>query len=196
MNNLAWKKAIIVKSGFISRHRISSKNLRENYRPVGEAKIEGKWRIVYGRRNREIIPKTKFKLRQLKAIREKPITGMLTKEEIEHPKVEVTGLVSVSYESKKNSSFHAEMIFEWYGPGSFNIETLLDGAVEVLITTLPEIERIPFELASVVTPDFNRRGVERSVPYDGQRLNEMDFEIFIPRVGGRVLQSGTARVEA
>ena len=192
---MAWKKAIIAKSGSISRRRISSKNLRENYRPVGEAKIEGKWRIVYGRRNREIIPKTKFKLRQLKAIREKPITGMLTKEEIEHPKVEVTGLVGVYYDGE---FFHAELLFKWYGRGTFDAEVLLDEAVQILLSELPNIERISYELVAspLMHEDIRVRGIGEVIRYDGQRVNEMDYQIFIPKAGSRCLWAGSTRVDA
>jgi hypothetical protein len=108
--------------------------------------------------------------------------------------VEVTGLVSVSYEGKRKGGFHAEMLFTWHGARNFNVEKLLESATGVLIDVLPEIERIPYELASAVGPDFDRRGVERVVDYSGSDYDSMEFQVFIPRAGGRVLTTGNARV--
>ena len=193
---MAYKRLIVNKLGHVTPHAIRKKTLRD-YRVVSEARFKGRWVNVYQKRGHgEQVKSNTYKLRPTLEELAKPMTGMLTKEEVEHPKLEVKGLVSVSYESKRKS-FHAEMLFFWYGPVGFDEQQLLDNAVQVLMDTLPDIERIPFELASQVSADFDRRGIESVNPYSGQRENEMDFEIYIPKAGyGRALLVGSAMVTA
>jgi hypothetical protein len=185
------KYLVANKSGVVSNRKISGRNLRTNYK----ATATSRGRRVYIKKGSESALKSRrYKIRYI-APKSQPLKSRVYAQERLGGGVEVTGLVSVSYESR-TKTFHAEMLFEWYGKAGFDEEKLLDNAVEVLIDTLPEIERIPFELASMVAPDFDRRGIEQVREYDGDRENEMDFEIFIPKVGGRVLTTGSARIEA
>lgn len=186
---MAKRKYFVVnKAGVISDRPMGRPTPRKGFSKVGQ--IKG--RNVYAKRDGS------FKSRKYKLSRTRPISPVVR--ELPHERqrglVEVKGLVSVSYESKRKS-FHAEMLFFWYGPVGFDEQKLLDNAVQVLIDTLPEIERIPFELAFQVSADFDRRGIESVNPYSSQRENEMDFEIYIPRAGyGRALLVGNARVVA
>jgi hypothetical protein len=185
---MASRKYLIVdKRGVVARRKLSAKNRKANYKIIGSSK----GRLVLRKTTYEAQPvrSRRYKVREkmFKPRVSVPLDG-------ETKTVEVTGLVSVSYESKKKSSFHAEMLFRWYGNRGFDENKLLDGATEILMDTLPNIEKIPFELASVVSPDFNRRGIESTTESMSGRINEMDFEIFIPKVGGRALTSGSARL--
>ena len=206
---MARKYLAVNKNGNIGAHAIKGgRNLRENY--VKVARFRG--RNVYAKKGSGfenegrtyITPPKKGGFRLIDFVppeRGGGGGGPGPKPPPEPPEglVEVTGLVSVNAVSDgiakgKNSSFHAEMLFFWYGRPGFNEGKLLDLATEILIETLPELERISFELASCCAKDQSRGGIEQVKPYGGQKFNEMEFEIFIPRVGGRVLTTGNARV--
>ena len=181
------------------------KNLRANYVPRA---LCGR-RVVYSKVVRhgnieEIagLYSRKYKIRpgyQKKAIEK--VEERRKREEEERRKreegeqVEVSGLVGVYYDG---DFFHAELLFKWWGRRGFNEERLLDEAVQILLSELPNIERISFEL--VTSPnmyeDVKVRGISDIQPYSGQNRDEMDYEIFIPKAGTRVLWTDRARVTA
>jgi len=110
-------------------------------------------------------------------------------------KVKVVGLVSVIYTRKKY--FHAEMLFTWYGRQGFNDGKLLQNALNMFREDiLPEIERIPFELVAseYLIADEMRLGIEPTQAYEGGAEDEMDFEVFIPKRGGRAITTGSAHI--
>jgi hypothetical protein len=176
------KKPVYVKKG-VPIKPIGSKSKKYVFkREVKVQKAKRKARI----RTRRYRAKAKPKV-----IKQKP------KEEKPEGLVEVRGLVGVEYNEKKY--FHAEMLFDWWGPSNFNVDKLLDSAVEILKFKIPEIERIPYELASHprLYEDKKVRGIVRTVGYSGDlgdMANEMQYEIYIPTAKGRALFKSSARV--
>jgi len=207
----ARKYLVSDKRGVVAYRKVSMKNLRANYVPRA---LCGR-RVVYSKVVRygdieEIVGlrSRKYKIRpgyQKKAIEK--VEKRRKREEEERRKrefVEVKGLVSVysvsdGVQSGKNSPFTAEMRFTWWGPKGFDEFKLLTMAVDVLLESLPELERIPYELVSTLVANeaIGARGIESVEPYDGPRENEMDYQIFIPNsMTGRALMAGSARVVA
>ena len=178
------------KRGVVSDRKISGKNLRASYVKVGKSK----GRNVYAKHGFED---------KVRGSRKHPISFFEAKPRIiggPHPpigakKVEVTGLVGVYYDG---DFFHAELLFKWYGKETFDTEVLLDEAVQILLSELPNIERISYELVAspLMHEDIRVRGIGEVIRYDGQRVNEMDYQIFIPKAGSRCLWAGSTRVDA
>jgi len=178
-------------------HRKLSKKSLSNYKPVFEAKDKGRWKPVYEKRfavDRPKLYSRKFKNRQFKAEREKAVTGTPERASL----VEVKGLVSGEYKLKSHP-FHCEMLFYWCGNEGFDEKKLLESAYEVMIESLPEIDRITYMLITSehFGPDYQRWGVESINPVQSGILEQMEFEIFIPGAkSGRVLYNNSAWVKA
>lgn len=213
------------KGQIVQRRVKGGKNLTANYRIAGYArssetykvKRKGKtitktratseWRPVYQRHDQAmttIKPVPFFKIVEFfkpKKQVQMRIIGPPPEETKQEGgrKVVATGIASVNSVSEKalkpGHAFHAELLFQWYGSEQFDAGALVEAAVSILINNLPEIDRISFGLANSCQADDSRGGVEHAIPYDGSSNNEMRWEIFIPRVGGRALYSGVSVVD-
>lgn len=204
---MARKYQAVNKNGDISDRRIKGgNNLRDNYVKVGKREgrfvyakkgsgfeNEGRTRINSGKGKRLTI----FEFVRTVGGGGKTIT--MKKQEREGEQlVEVKGLVSGEYKVKSRY-FHCEMLFYWYGKSGFDEKKLLESAYEVMIDSLPEIDRITFQLiiSEYFGPDYQRWGVESINPVNMGVLEQMEFEIFIPGAqSGRVIYNNVAWVRA
>jgi hypothetical protein len=193
---MARKYLVADKRGVVMHRKLSKKSL-SNYKPVFEAKDKGRWKPVYEKRfavDRPKLYSRKFKNRQFKAEREKAVTGTPERASL----VEVKGLVSGEYKLKSHP-FHCEMLFYWCGNEGFDEKKLLESAYEVMIESLPEIDRITYMLITSehFGPDYQRWGIESINPVQSGILEQMEFEIFVPGAkSGRVLYNNSAWVKA
>jgi hypothetical protein len=203
---MARKYQAVNKNGDISNRRIKGgKNLKENYVKVG--KQNG--RNVYAKKGSGFENEGRTRINANKGKRltifefVRPSGGggrtvAIRKEEERGQLVEVKGLVSGEYKLKSHP-FHCEMLFYWHGNEGFDEKKLLESAYEVMIESLPEIDRITYVLITSENfgPDYQRWGIE-SVNQVQSGINEqMEFEIFIPGAqSGRVLYNNVAWVKA
>jgi len=191
---MSRKCLTVNKLGWIQERSLSATNRKHNYEIVGGARK----RNIYRKLTTQIIPKShKYRVRLDPHLFAKYLDKRRKKRLLEKDtgeKVQVSGLAGVTYPSSKGD-FRAEILFIAWVFKDFNEVSLLDSAVELCIDALPDIERISFNLVSHVVPNFERRGIERIEGYIGERINEVDYQIYIPRVGvGRALYMGSASI--
>jgi hypothetical protein len=204
---MARIKYLVTKRGTIIRHKVKEKNIRLNYVQVGRVKGKPVYQKKRVKPAKEIKSKTysfkRISKERKVAIKTKARTKLFRerqppKEEKREQLVEVKGLVSGEYKIKSHP-FHCEMLFYWCGQEGFDEKKLLESAYEVMIESLPEIDRITYVLITSehFGPDYQRWGIESVNPVQSGINEQMEFEIFIPGAqSGRVLYNNSAWVKA